>query len=881
MIRVIVILGLLTLVMVLPVSATIINVPGDSATIQAGINGASNGDTVLVQPGTYIENVTFNATNLVLSSLYLITGDTSYISTTIIDGDSVGSVISIPYGQDTTAHVVGFTLQNGNAQEGGGICCNLAGATIRDNIIQQNIANIAGGGIYCHGAQTKIRNNKINNNTVLQYGYGYHAGAGILLTNCSGSVLEGNIIESNVAYSGSGGGLLVYNSTCIINDNVFIYNYSSIAGGGINLTGSATQCINNTIYKNECPDLTLGAGINLWNSNYMVKNNIITENIGSGIAGTLLSNPIIEYNNVWGNTANYYNINPGIGSISADPLFVDTLINIFHLQAGSPCIDAGDPSSPYDPDSTVADMGAYFFDQSYRISNFSLIAPIDSSFVLSSTPTFTWHSTEDIDSGYVVSYNLIWDDDSTFSSPDSTGTQPDTVYTLSDSLNRSTRYYWKVLASNGHAPPIYSDETWNFYVDGCPTKPEPFSPANGTNADSATLLSWLLSTDPDSFDVVSYTIQMDDDSLFASPEINQSGLSNTLLDEAFAIQLGQLQGVENLQMDTQYYWRVRSDDNYGLSSPWPDSLLYFTYLHQNHPPNPPDSGFSPANSEEVISLIPVITWNAADDPDPDDVADSLYYAIRLSKDSTFLGFVYNDTTEQGINQIQPSDSLDDNSHYFYQVKTIDDGGLSSPWSTLQNFWTNHYNYPPEPFPLYTPDPDHLRVVMNTEFVWGNTVDLDPMSSFTFTLEYSPDSLFAGSVSSVEAYLDTSLTVATDSLMMAGQDLYWRVLAIDDDSLTRVGGIPEEFRYLRILPPGDANSSGQTNGLDVTYLVNYLKGQGPAPDPLLAGDANGDCNTNGLDVIYLVNYFKGGSAPIRPDCGQVVAGEDNRPDKVDR
>jgi hypothetical protein len=106
-------------------------------------------------------------------------------------------------------------------------------------------------------------------------------------------------------------------------------------------------------------------------------------------------------------------------------------------------------------------------------------------------------------------------------------------------------------------------------------------------------------------------------------------------------------------------------------------------------------------------------------------------------------------------------------------------------------------------------------------------------------------------------------------MQAGQDLYWRILAIDDDSLTRIGGIPEEVRYLRILPPGDANSSGQTNGLDVTFLVNYFKGIGPTPDPLLAGDANGDCLTNGLDVIYLVAYFKGGPAPVRPDCGQVM------------
>jgi hypothetical protein len=66
--------------------------------------------------------------------------------------------------------------------------------------------------------------------------------------------------------------------------------------------------------------------------------------------------------------------------------------------------------------------------------------------------------------------------------------------------------------------------------------------------------------------------------------------------------------------------------------------------------------------------------------------------------------------------------------------------------------------------------------------------------------------------------------------------------------------------------GDANGSGNVNGLDVTYMVGYLKGNFPPPDPILAGDANGDCMTNGLDVVYLVAYFKGlGPEPHYGNC----------------
>jgi hypothetical protein len=67
-------------------------------------------------------------------------------------------------------------------------------------------------------------------------------------------------------------------------------------------------------------------------------------------------------------------------------------------------------------------------------------------------------------------------------------------------------------------------------------------------------------------------------------------------------------------------------------------------------------------------------------------------------------------------------------------------------------------------------------------------------------------------------------------------------------------------------PGDANNNGEVNGVDITFLVNYLKGYGPEPDPLLAADANGNCQVNGVDVNYLVNYLKGlGQGPIRGDC----------------
>jgi hypothetical protein len=53
----------------------------------------------------------------------------------------------------------------------------------------------------------------------------------------------------------------------------------------------------------------------------------------------------------------------GTGNITSDPMFVGASAGDYHLLPNSPCIDAGDPASPHDPDGTRSDMGAHFFDQ--------------------------------------------------------------------------------------------------------------------------------------------------------------------------------------------------------------------------------------------------------------------------------------------------------------------------------------------------------------------------------------------------------------------------------------------------------------------------------------------------------------------------------------
>ena len=62
-----------------PLWASIIRVPWDQPTIQSGINAASNGDTVVIYPGLYYENIIFRGKNIVITSRFYETGDLSFI----------------------------------------------------------------------------------------------------------------------------------------------------------------------------------------------------------------------------------------------------------------------------------------------------------------------------------------------------------------------------------------------------------------------------------------------------------------------------------------------------------------------------------------------------------------------------------------------------------------------------------------------------------------------------------------------------------------------------------------------------------------------------------------------------------------------------------
>ncbi len=368
-------------------AAETIHIPADFNSIQTGINTASTGDTVLVDAGIFIEKINFNGKNITVGSLYLTTQDTSYISQTIINGNQNGSVVIFENGEDSTAVLCGFTIVHGNNVFGGGIYCKYSSSPSLENIIiSENSASHSGGGMYCkYSSSPDLKNVTISNNSSISYG------GGIYCEDNSCPVLEKVTISGN--YSHHGGGICcLFGSSPSLKNVIISNNTATWYGGGIGCFYDSDIHVENvTIVDNSASDR--GAGIYCYKSFPALMNTIVSYNMDNYGLYAYSCEPSVLYSNFYENEfGNFCGCGEEIGvnvttnihgdscdayyNIQENPLFVDPLNGDYHLSwanypipdyTKSSCIDAGDPNSPPDPDGTIADMGAYYFNQTVSV----------------------------------------------------------------------------------------------------------------------------------------------------------------------------------------------------------------------------------------------------------------------------------------------------------------------------------------------------------------------------------------------------------------------------------------------------------------------------------------------------------------------------------
>jgi len=243
--------------------ATTISVPHDYTSIQDAINAAQHGNTIIVYPGTYNENINFYGKRILLTSLYLTSENDGDISNTVINGNQNGSVVTFEYGEDDRSILSGFVITNGkgiysnNQYSGGGITCRNNSSPVLQNVIITNNTAVRGGGIYSDAALT-IKNSKIINNATVdginatsdeQNGLPADDGGGIFIENGT-IIIENTILDSNKTGKGGNGGptdnnfagkganggdgacIYLNNGELTLNDSIIRNNETGIGGAG-------------------------------------------------------------------------------------------------------------------------------------------------------------------------------------------------------------------------------------------------------------------------------------------------------------------------------------------------------------------------------------------------------------------------------------------------------------------------------------------------------------------------------------------------------------------------------------------------------------------------------------------------------------------------
>lgn len=242
----------------------------NSTTINGGITLATVGDSVVVYPGTYTENVALNKANINLTS--------SGTGTATIRASVTANPVITVSANNTIINGFNITGSNTNGiQVNTNMYCNITNNNIYSN--SQNGINIVGG-----TSHVTIANNNIYSNT--RNGINIDGGT---------NTINNNTIHENSGNTGSGyANIMVNSGTNTISNNV-IYNVNGLGDDGIRIPGGTNTLYNNEIYG--CEDgIDVEGGLNTITSNILRNNREDGVNIDS--AGTGLT---ISFNYIYGN----------------------------------------------------------------------------------------------------------------------------------------------------------------------------------------------------------------------------------------------------------------------------------------------------------------------------------------------------------------------------------------------------------------------------------------------------------------------------------------------------------------------------------------------------------------------------------------------------
>ena len=369
----------------LPIKTTfaeIIKVPEQFSKIQDAIEYSSNGDTVLVYPGTYHEKIWFKGKEIIVGSLFILTNNPAYKDSTVIQSTGGDYVVYFTWGETNLSRLVGFTLT-----ESGGytniINCNHSSPIIENNIINRGRR----WGIRCDNNSAPIIKQNIFNKTSSSS----PSFSSIRIWDSEAIIYE-NIFNGPSIYYLNFHAIEIVNSEIVSISNNYIFGYSNGIVGGTNgdITGNLIEncqkaisyisdyvrLINNTIVNNEC-------GLYNQFENTEIYNCVFWGNTENFLITSIcsLSHCCVEYG------LPPYATDLG-GNIFSYPEFTDTVNHDYTIACYSPCVESGTA----DTTGLNLPLYDYFFNNRIQDGNGDSIAVIDMGF---------YESYEIEDPGYV------------------------------------------------------------------------------------------------------------------------------------------------------------------------------------------------------------------------------------------------------------------------------------------------------------------------------------------------------------------------------------------------------------------------------------------------------------------------------------------------
>ncbi|MDD5427103.1 MAG: thrombospondin type 3 repeat-containing protein, partial [candidate division Zixibacteria bacterium] len=290
------------------------------ASVQHALDIAADGDTILVGPGTYIENIVFSGKEVLVKA-------TGGPAVTFLEPlDPAVPIVSFSAKEGPQAIIDGFSISR--TVSAPGVLCDGSSPAIQNCNIYSCINTGDGGGIAStNGAAPLIRNNKIYENTAL-------SGGGIYI-KAGNPVVTENFFLSNQA--GTGGAVaidgLAYPD---INHNLFAYNESSANGGAVaNISSSNTnlKIKYGTFYRNKAGGYggAVFTRIALLNVERSILWSDSAVSGGREAYGQPPTPVVVSYCDIDGGWSG-----PGVGNVNVDPLFCNVDDGDFHLQETSP-----------------------------------------------------------------------------------------------------------------------------------------------------------------------------------------------------------------------------------------------------------------------------------------------------------------------------------------------------------------------------------------------------------------------------------------------------------------------------------------------------------------------------------------------------------------